>query len=104
MVSVLEELGYRVEYKVLRAQYYDVAQKRERLIIIGVRDDLKIPIIFPKENDYLITLRDALEDVPHSEGQTYPEKKRKIMEMIPEGGYWRELPEKYQKEYMGASY
>ena len=40
MIFVLEELGYKVKYKVLRSQYLDVSQKRERLIIIGVRNDL----------------------------------------------------------------
>jgi DNA (cytosine-5)-methyltransferase 1 len=104
MVGVLEELGYRVKYKVLRSQYLDVPQKRERLIIIGVRKDLDIPILFPKEKDYIIPLREALYNCPKSEGQEYPEKKKKIMKLIPPGGYWRDLSEKLQKEYMGASY
>lgn len=104
MVSILEEIGYKVKFKVLRAQYHDVAQKRERLIILGIRNDLHMPFIFPKENDYLITLREALRDVPKSEGQQYPEKKKKIMEKIPPGGYWKDLPEKLQKDYMGASF
>lgn len=104
MISVLEELGYRVKHKVLRSQYLDVSQKRERLIIIGVRNDLDIPIVFPKEKNYIIPLREALHKCPKSEGQQYPEKKKKILELIPPGGCWRELPEKLQKEYMGASY
>lgn len=104
MVQVLEELGYRVAYKVVRAQYLDVPQKRERLIIIAVRNDLDFPFIFPKEKDYTISLKEALKDCPRSDGQEYPEKKKKIMELIPEGGYWRDLPEDLQKQYMGASY
>lgn len=104
MVDVLKELGYKVAYKVLRAQYLDVPQKRERLIIIGVRDDLNIPILFPKEKDYFISLREVLKDVPDSEGQKYPEKKRKVLELVPPGGYWRDLPVEMQKEYMGASF
>lgn len=104
MISVLKELGYKVKYKVLRSQYLDVSQKRERLIIIGVRNDLDIPVAFPKEKNYIIPLREALHKCPKSEGQKYPEKKRKILELISPGGYWRELPEKLQKEYMGASY
>lgn len=104
MVNVLEELGYKVRYKVLRSQYLDIPQKRERLIIIGVRKDLDIPISFPKEKDYIIPLREALHKCPKSPGQEYPEKKKKIMKLIPPGGYWRELPEHLQKEYMGASF
>jgi DNA (cytosine-5)-methyltransferase 1 len=104
MIGVLEELGYRVKYKVLRSQYLDVPQKRERLIIIGVRKDLDIPISFPKEKDYIVPLSSALENCPKSEGQAYPEKKKAILELIPPGGYWRDLPEDLQKEYMGASF
>lgn len=58
-----------------------------------------------------MTLRDAFYagelfpvDVPASEGQAYPEKKRRVMGMVPEGGDWRDLPEEVQKEYMGASF
>ena len=104
MVSILEELGYNVKYKVLRSQYLDIPQKRERLIIVGIRKDLNIPISFPKEKDYIIPLREALYKCPKSPGQEYPEKKKKIMKLIPPGGYWRELPENLQKEYMGASF
>ncbi|PJA46991.1 DNA (cytosine-5-)-methyltransferase [Candidatus Uhrbacteria bacterium CG_4_9_14_3_um_filter_36_7] len=104
MVLVLEDLGYKVKYKVLKSHYFDVPQKRERLIIIGVRNDLKIPIVFPKERDYVLSLKEALYNCPKSEGQEYPKNKKKIMELIPAGGYWRDLPEKLQKEYMGASF
>ncbi len=104
MISVLEELGYRVQYKVLKSHYFDVPQKRERLIIIGVRNDLDIPIVFPKERDYVLTLREALHECPKSGGQEYPQNKKRIMNMISPGGYWRELPEDLQKEYMGASF
>ncbi|NQV93407.1 DNA (cytosine-5-)-methyltransferase [Candidatus Kaiserbacteria bacterium] len=104
MVSILEKLGYKVKYKILKSQYLDVPQKRERLIIIGVRNDLNIPIVFPEEKDYIVSLRDALHKCPQSDGQQYPEKKRRIMELISPGGYWKDLPEKLQKEYMGASF
>lgn len=104
MLSILNELGYFTSYKILKAQYYDVAQKRERLVIIGTRKDLKMDIYFPKENDYTIGLRSALKDVPFSLGQKYTEKKLSVMKLIPEGGYWRNLPDEIQKSYMGASY
>jgi len=104
MVDILEELGYKVKYKVVRSQYLDVPQKRERLIILAIRKDLDIPFIFPEEKDYTISLREALKDCPLAEGYTYSEKKRKIMKKISPGGYWKDLPLDLQKEYMGASF
>ena len=104
IVRELEELGYRVAYRVLRAQFLDVPQKRERLIIFGLRNDLNSEILFPGEKDYTITMRAALKKVPKSDGQQYSEAKYEIMKMIPEGGYWRDLPQNLQKKYMGGSY
>lgn len=104
IISELENLGYRVAYKVLRAQFLDVPQKRERLIIFGLREDIDSPIYFPVEKDYTINLRAALKSVPRSTGQQYSPSKRAIMEMIPEGGYWRDLPLGVQKDFMGGSF
>ncbi|MES2225009.1 MAG: DNA (cytosine-5-)-methyltransferase [Patescibacteria group bacterium] len=104
IISVLKELGYKVAYKVLRSQYLDVAQKRERLVILGVRNDLDLPILFPKEQDYTVSLREALQNVPISAGQQYPKRKKEILSLIPQGGYWRDLPIDLQKEYMQGSF
>ncbi len=104
MVYTLQKLGYRVAYKVMRSQYLDVPQKRERLLIFAIRNDLKNAILFPKEKDYTISLREAIGDSPKSDGQLYSTYKKSIMELVPEGGYWKNLPDKTQKEYMKASY
>ena len=104
MLSILDELGYEATYRILRAQYFDVAQKRERLVIIGIRKDLKRPIVYPKEKNYTVSIGEVLRDVPKSAGQIYTPSKKKIMEVIPEGGYWRDLPDKLQRSFMGASY
>jgi DNA (cytosine-5)-methyltransferase 1 len=104
MLNVLDELGYNVAYKILRAQYFDVAQKRERLVIFGVRKDLNRQIAFPREQNYTVSIREALRDAPKADGQKYTPDKKKIMELIPQGGYWRDLPVNLQKKYMGASF
>jgi DNA (cytosine-5)-methyltransferase 1 len=104
MVSILQELGYKVAYKVLRAQYFDVPQKRERLVIIAVREDIEAPILYPREHDYTISLREAIGDKPQAPGQEYSDYKRSIMLLVPQGGYWRDLPIDKQKEYMKASF
>lgn len=104
ILMVMGEIGYRVDFKLLKAQFHDVPQKRERLFIIGIHKDLDWDFYFPKENDYTVPLGAALQDVPESLGMNYSEKKKSIMQLIPEGGYWRDLPIELQKEYMGGSF
>ena len=105
MLRILDELDYDVTYQLLRAQFLDVPQKRERVFIVGVRRDLKIKnAYFPVERDYTVSIRQALKDCPESPGAKYPERKRQILELIPPGGYWRDLPLEIQKEYMQKSF
>ena len=59
MIDVFSDLGYSVKYKLLNAWDYGVSQKRERVVIIGVRNDININYRYPKKFDYKPTLRDA---------------------------------------------
>lgn len=106
LTSIKDDKGrtYKVGYRVVRAQYHDVAQKRERLILVGLRSDIESPLLLPKERDYIISLWEAIGKCPPSPGQTYPEKKRKVLEQVPAGGYWRDLPDEVQRDYLGGSY
>jgi DNA (cytosine-5)-methyltransferase 1 len=104
ILNILIDLGYDVAFKILKAQYLKKKKKRERLIILAVRKDLKLPIFFPKEKNYTISIKEALENCPNSKGQTYPKKKKDILDKIPAGGCWRDLPLNLQKDYMGASF
>lgn len=104
MVGALQELGYRVAYRVLRAQYFDVPQKRERLVIIAVREDVDAPILYPIEKDYTVSLKEAIGDKPQAPGQEYSAAKKAVMALVPEGGYWKDLPLEVQKNYMMTSF
>lgn len=101
-----EKLGYDVQYQVLNACYYGVGQKRERIIVIGIRQDLSEDVVFeyPVADEEWTTLREALVNVPESEGMAYSESKREVMELVPPGGSWVDLPEDIAKAYMKKSY
>ncbi len=110
----IKEVGYTlIEPEVLKAIYYRVPQKRERLFLIGIRNDLADNYTFawPSKYKRVMTLKDALKkgdlfdcDVPDSNGQTYPQRKKEILELVRPGGYWRDLPDNIQREYMKKSY
>ena len=104
IIDVFEQIGYHTTYRVLNAWDYGVAQKRQRMILIGIRNDLNITYEFPKPFEYKPVLRDVLTDVPNSPGQAYSPKKAEVMKLVPAGGYWRDLPDQVAREYMGVSY
>lgn len=112
MISILDEIGYKVApIKILKAINYKVPQKRERLILVGIRKDIDIEFNYPKPYNKIYTLSDALKegelydsDVPKSEGSEYPQHKKDVLDLIPPKGYWRDLPIDIQKDYMGKSF
>ena len=114
MLSILDEIGYNVmPVQVLKAIHYRVPQKRERIILVGVRKDIGMDLTYeyPKRHKKIYNLIDALKkgelfdtDVPQSEGATYPAYKKEVLDLIPPKGYWRDLPVEMQKEYMGGSF
>ena len=46
MQEVFSELGYSFSWKVLNAKNYGIPQNRERLFVVGFRDDLKLNSLF----------------------------------------------------------
>lgn len=102
ITDIFKSTGYTIDNRVLNAWNFGVAQKRERLITIGIRNDLlgKIHFHFPEPHAYKPVLRDILLDCPESIGAPYSDYKRKIFEMVPPGGYWRDIPEEVAKPYM----
>ena len=104
VLGKINQLDYKTEWKILNANDYGVPQKRERMFIVGIRNDIQKRYLYPNPEKYKPVLRDVLLNCPESEGYKYKEKKYKVMDLVPEGGCWVDLPVEIQKEYMMKSY
>lgn len=110
----LTNLGYElIEPRVLNAVNFRVPQKRERVFIVGIRNDLAQGVKFDWPIPYhrVMTMMDALKagelfltDVPKSQGQVYPRHKKMVLDLVPQGGCWRDLPDDIARSYMKKSY
>ena len=80
MVNDFEECGYTTVYKVLKGQFHGVPQKRERVFIVSVRndvlDDIGLPFmllentIFPEPEETMSTIEDAIGDLKQNNENT----------------------------------
>jgi DNA (cytosine-5)-methyltransferase 1 len=59
----LKASGYRVSARLMNAMYFHVPQSRERMIFIGVRDDLEVQPSHPRASSNIIGVKDIIYDV-----------------------------------------
>ena len=97
----LENLGYRINYKVVNASDYGVPQNRERMILVGLSEDVGKTFKFPpiQEDKSKLTLRHILDVPENTPNQSsywpYSPQAQNMIEQIPEGGSWKSIP--YEK-------
>lgn len=109
IIETLTNAGYRVlQPQILNGVRYRVPQLRERLFLVGIMNDITVNFEFPKADNTLYTLQDALKagslypvDVPNSLGIHYTDKKKKILSQVPSGGNWKDLSLEVLKDYLG---
>ena len=102
VLNLFENSGkYKVYHRVLNAKDYEVPQKRERILIVGVHSSISKTFTYPEKSKKMVVLKDVLLDVPPSSGASYPEHKAAVMKLVPQGGCWVDLPKDIQKTYMG---
>jgi DNA (cytosine-5)-methyltransferase 1 len=58
-----QKAGYRVKAKLMNAANYGVPQKRERVIFIGVRQDLPFEPVYPSPKSKIVSVQDALKGI-----------------------------------------
>src|SRR5258708_35166425 len=92
ILAELKACGYRVEARLVNAAYLGVAQRRVRVIFIGVRDDLQLAPVFPKPLPYEYTVRDAIGEL---DAPVEPETSMKRFSV---GGAWAQLRQGHGSE------
>lgn len=108
----LRDSGYYVVFDVLDAADYGTAQTRQRLVLLGSRDGVRVPIPPPSHSSdgtkglpQSRTLREALDGL-HEDQPEYLDfvpSQRDYFESVPPGGNWRDLPEHEMREAMGGA-
>lgn len=81
----LKSCGYRVSVKLLNAMYFNVPQSRERLIFIGVRENLSIEPSHPKAENKPFSILDSMFDVDTSGTPPFNDKYAKLWDRIRPG-------------------
>lgn len=61
ILARLRSCGYRVEARLLDAKWLGVPQQRQRLIFIGVREDLGLGPVFPKPMPFTYSVAEVLD-------------------------------------------
>lgn len=95
-LSTVNGVGYDVVYQLLNASDYNVPQNRQRVLFVGVRKDLNVIFRFPeKQNKKNLTLGKVLDisqDVPNQEHWGLSPQAMEMVNYIPEGGSWKNVP------------
>lgn len=99
IVDDFAALGYTVQYQLCNFAKYGAPQLRERVIIVGIRNDVDYRFTFPEpthnEATY-VTSGEALKDVErvkaNNEHQNIKEKTKKMLGLIPEGKNFAAIP------------
>jgi DNA (cytosine-5)-methyltransferase 1 len=109
----LLSLGYIIKHGLVDAVHYGVPQFRERLIVLGSRDGeelfIPVPTHFQKHQSprhRWQTLRQAIATIENEPGPgaRYSLARQKLLDLIPEGGNWKSLPEDVIMGAMGGAY
>ena len=109
----VDHVGYNVNYKLIKFADFGVPQKRERVIIIGIRNDLGFTFNFPKETHIgkHVSVKEAFTKPTLVEKIKLNNEKLKIQQstikklnLIPPGGNYKDLPDHKDRNWMSLIY
>lgn len=127
IVKEFEALGYTINYQRILASDYGVPQNRRRFIMVGLLNGQKFYFPEITHHDNKVTTKEAINDLPehsvecgtkylyeplseyqqhireNSQGifnheiTKHTEKTTTIISLVPDGGNYKDLPDKYKK-------
>ena len=86
ILRTLKRCGYRVKARLLCAMWYGVPQSRERMIFVGVREDLGIEPSHPTGWSEPVTVRSAFLRVPPPDSPSLTPRYQAYWQRAPQGG------------------
>lgn len=101
IINEFTTLGYKVNYKILNAMNYGVAQNRSRIFIVGTLED---GFDFPEQQDKFLSIKDVIDDlpklksgeksdIPNHQAMTHSAQMLEKMSFVKDGGSRMDIPE-----------
>ena len=113
VAASLRGLGYYSVFDVLNAADYGVPQTRHRLLILGSREGKRVQLPSPTHDEHRRgrlarwrNLGDALKGKKEKEPEffTFCPAKERYLKLVPEGGNWRDLPDRMKRKALGSAF
>lgn len=86
ILRTLKRCGYRVKARVLNAMFFGVPQSRERMIFVGVREDIGRDPSHPSGWSVPVTVREAFVGVPPHDCPALTPRYQAYWHAAPQGG------------------
>jgi DNA (cytosine-5)-methyltransferase 1 len=101
------DAGYKMSYSLLNAEDFLCPQKRQRLILVGVREDLAGSFEFPAYSLPPVSIKQAIGNIvetgilPNHEPMKHSQRIVDRYKFIPQGGDMRDVPPEHQQRKRG---
>lgn len=105
----IRDAGYRLTYAVIDASDYGCAQRRERLFMVGTRQDIDLDFQFPEVRMPRRSVKQEIDDVierselPNNEPMKHTKRIKERYRFIPQGGSMKDVPLQHGQRKRGEA-